>query len=339
MTDLSRRSFLRTCSCAGLATLGAATLRPATARAADSAALQMGWLKSVQYAGSFIAQERGYYADEDLDVALLPGGPNAPVDPVVISGQAQLGVSATDYAARATANGADYTILGAKNQRHAFCITSRADNPVREPKDLESGVRLGLATINQPVLDAIVALNGLDASKITVVTTQGNPAPLASGEVDCFLTLFTTGPIDLRLQGIETHSFLLSDYGYNIFSGIYIATGSTLDSQRDLVRRMLRAEIRGWQDFVQDIDYAVDLTVDKYAADQGLNRDQQRLQAEAQLDLLVTPDTTVNGLFWMTDEKIAANLQTMDVLGIAADRALFSTALLEEIYQGRARIE
>ena len=298
----------------------------------------MGWLKSVQYAGSFIAAERGYYADEDLEVALLPGGPNAPVDPVLISGQAQLGVSATDYAARATANGADYRILGAKNQTHAFCITSRADDPVREPKDLESGVRLGLATINQPVLDAIVRLNDLDASRINVVTTQGNPAPLANGEVDCFLTLFTTGPIDLELQGIETYSFMLSDYGYDIFSGIYISTAGTLGSQGDLVRRMLRAEIRGWQDFVEDVEYAVDLTVDKYAADQGLNRDQQLLQARAQLDLLVTADTTANGLFWMSDDKINANLRTMEILGIPAERELFSRALLGDIYKGQARI-
>ena len=299
----------------------------------------MGWLKSVQYAGSFIAEERGYYADENLEVALLPGGPNAPVDPVLISGQAQLGVSATDYAARATANGAEYTILGAKNQRHAFCITSRAEDPVREPKDLESGVRLGLATINQPVLEAIVRLNDLDASKINVVTTQGNPAPLANGEVDCFLTLFTTGPIDLELQGIETYSFMLSDFGYDIFSGIYISTAGTLGSQGDLVRRMLRAEIRGWQDFVQDIEYAVDLTVDKYAADQGLSRDQQLLQARAQLDLLITPDTAANGLFWMSDDKIEANLRTMEILGISAERELFSRALLEDVYQGQARIE
>lgn len=339
MQKYDRRAFLKTSSLVALAGLGASALRPTAAFAQDQAALQMGWLKSVQYAGSFIAEERGYYADEDLQVALLAGGPNAPVDPVVISGQAQLGVSATDYAARATANGADYTILGAKNQRHAFCITSRADNPVRTPKDLESGVRLGLATINQPVLDAIVRLNDLDASRINVVTTQGNPAPLASGEVDCFLTLFTTGPIDLELQGIETHSFLLSDYGYNIFSGIYISAGSTLDTFGDLVRRMMRAEIRGWQDFVEDIEYAVDLTVDKYAADQGLNRDQQLLQAQAQLDLLVTPETTANGLFWMSDEKIEANLRTMEVLGIDADRSLFSRAMLEEIYQGQARIE
>jgi NitT/TauT family transport system substrate-binding protein len=311
---------------------------PRAAYAADSIALQLGWLKSVQYGGSFIAEERGYYADEDLDVTLLPGGPNAPVDPVVISGQALVGVSATDFAARANSNGAGYTILGAKNQRHAFCITSRADNPVRTPADLEGGPRLGLATINQPVLDAIVTLNDLDAPRIEVVTTQGNPAPLASGEVDCFLTLFTTGPIDLELQGIETHSFLLSDYGYDIFSGIYIVTADALENRRDEIVRLLRAEIRGWQDFVDDIDYATRLTVEKYAVDQGLNPEQQKLQAQAQLDLLLTPETAANGLFWMSDEKIQANLETMVLLGIEADEGLFSREILEEVYQGRIRI-
>lgn len=338
MNRFPRRDFLRLSSVGGASLVAAGIWRPTAAAAAESVALQLGWLKSVQYGGSFIAQERGYYKDEDLDVTLLPGGPNAPVDPVVISGQALVGVSATDFAARANQNGAGYTILGAKNQRHAFCITSRADNPVMTPKDLEGGPRLGLATINQSVLDAIVKLNGLDRSKIDVITTQGNPAPLASGEVDCFLTLFTTGPIDLELQGIETHSFLLSDHGYNIFSGIYIATQDTLDSRRDDVVRLLRADIRGWQDFVEDIDYATMLTVEKYAADQGLNPEQQRLQAQAQLGLLVTPDTEAHGLFWMTEEKIQANLDTMALLGIDADRSLFSTAVLEEVYEGRTKI-
>lgn len=331
MYPASRRDFLRMSALggAGLATYG--VLGPTAAFAADPVSLQFGWLKSVQYAGSFIAEERGYYAEEDLDVTFLPGGPNAPVDPVVISGQALLGVSATDYAARAVLNGAPYKIVGAKNQSHAFCITSKADAPVMSPKDLESGVRFGLATINQPVLDAIVKLNDLDISKINVVTTQGSPNELANGEVDCFLTLSTVGPIALELQGIETHSFLLSEFGYNIFAGIYIALEDSIENKRDLLLRLLRADIRGWQDFTQDIPYAVDLTVNKYAADQGLDPEHQLLQGQAQLELLVTPETEEHGLFWMTDEKIAANLETMEILGIDVDESLFTNELLAEI--------
>ena len=296
------------------------------------AGLQLGWLKSVQYGGTFIAQERGYYTDEGIEIEVFPGGPNNPVDPTIVSGQALVGVGATDYAARANLEGAGYRIIGAKNQSHVFCITSLASNPVADPKALEDGVRLGVATINQPVIDAVVVLNGLDASKLTIVPTQGDPAPLANGEVDAFLTLFTTGPIDLELQGLETESWLLSKYGYNIFSGVAMVLESSIAERPDEVKRLLRAELRGWRDFVADPGYATDLTINKYAADQDLNPEQQRLQADAQVTLLVTPETEENGLFWMSDEKIAQNIETMSLLGVEIDETLFVRDFLEEIY-------
>lgn len=295
---------------------------------------QLGWVPSVQYGGTFIAQERGYYADEGLDIEVFPGGPNNPVDPTIVSGQALIGVGATDYAARANVEGAGYKIIGSKNQSHAFCITSLADNPVENPQALESGVRLGVATINQPVIDAIVALNDLDASSLNIVPTQGDPAPLANGEVDAFLTLFTTGPIALELEGIETHSWLLAEYGYHIFAGVNMVLEDTLadPDQRDLTKRLFRADLRGWHDWVDDLQYAVDLTVDKYAADQDLDPEQQLLQAEAQRALLVTPETEANGLFTMSDEKIQQNIDTMELIGVPIDRSLFVTDMIEEIY-------
>src|SRR3954469_6969979 len=159
---------------------GSAAATSAAAKSLVKTGFQLGWLKSVQYSGTFIAEEKGYYRDESLEVQVFPGGPNNPVDPTIVSGQALIGVGATDYAARANVEGAGYKIIGAKNQSHAFCITSLADKPVENPKALESGVRLGVATINRPVVDAIVTLNGLDASELNIVPTQGDPAPLVN---------------------------------------------------------------------------------------------------------------------------------------------------------------
>jgi NitT/TauT family transport system substrate-binding protein len=320
-------------------TTGAAATTSGGTGTLDKVGFQLGWLKSVQYAGTFICQEKGYYTDENLEVEVFPGGPNNPVDPTIVSGQALIGVGATDYAARANAEGAGYRIIGTKNQAHAFCITSLADKPVENPKALESGVRLGVATINQPVIDAIVTLNGLDASKLNIVPTQGDPAPLANGEVDAFLTLFTSGPIALELQGMPTHSFLLADYGYNIFSGVMMVLEKSMEEKHEEITRLLRAEIKGWQDFVSDIQYATDITVQKYAADQNLDPAQQLKQAEAQLSLLVTQDTKDHGLFWMTDEKIQDNIATMKLLGTEIDESLFVRDFLEEIYQGGNRVE
>ena len=77
---------------------------------AGSAALQLSWLHSVQFGGSYIALDRGYWSEAGLDVSLLQGGPNAPVEPPVVSGQALVGVSAVDFAAAAAAVGAPLSV-------------------------------------------------------------------------------------------------------------------------------------------------------------------------------------------------------------------------------------
>ncbi|MEM8553686.1 MAG: ABC transporter substrate-binding protein, partial [Pseudomonadota bacterium] len=103
----SRRSFL-----AGVGTVGGlATLGAAPSWAATSVGFQLSWLHSVQFAGSYIAQSKGYWSDLGLDVALTPGGPNAPVEPPVVTGRALVGISAADYTAAAVEQGAPFRIL------------------------------------------------------------------------------------------------------------------------------------------------------------------------------------------------------------------------------------
>ena len=78
------------------------------------------------------AARQGYYAAEGLDVTLTPGGPNAPVDPPVIAGQALDGISAADYAGRSVAEGAPFKIIAVAMQKNPFVIASLTE-PVVEP--------------------------------------------------------------------------------------------------------------------------------------------------------------------------------------------------------------
>ena len=57
-------------------------------RAATPVGLQLSWLHSVQFAGSYLALENGWWQDAGLDVTLLQGGPNAPVEPPVVAASA-----------------------------------------------------------------------------------------------------------------------------------------------------------------------------------------------------------------------------------------------------------
>src|SRR5690606_15930449 len=126
---MGRRAFLAGAGCGvGLASAG---WWPAHARTAVN--FQLSWLHSVQFAGSYIARSKGYWNELGLDVSLSPGGPNAPVEPPVVSGQAIMGIGAADYTAAAVEQGAPFRIVLVAMQKNPFVIASLPANPVREP--------------------------------------------------------------------------------------------------------------------------------------------------------------------------------------------------------------
>ncbi|MEM1150672.1 MAG: ABC transporter substrate-binding protein, partial [Pseudomonadota bacterium] len=300
---LSRRSLLQT----GAAALGASAL-PRAARAMTPLTFQLSWLHSVQFGGSYIAANRGYWSDLGLDVSLSPGGPNAPVEPPVVAGTAIMGISAADFTAAAVENGAPFKILAVAMQNNPFAISSLPDNPVNTPADLE-GKSIGMATANVPVLQALCTVNDVDFDAIEVIPTQYDAAPLLAGEVDSILSWATDLPVAMIMAGADPVTFLMADYGYSVHSQTYIATEETIASRRAELVSLLKGEVMGWNDYLADTDAAAALTLEMYP-DAGLDLATQELQAERQVPLMFSDLTEEFGFGWFTEETVAANVET-----------------------------
>lgn len=325
-TLLTRRRSLAL----GAAGLGAAALGPVAARAQTPVALQLSWLHSVQFAGSYIAQDRGFWAGEGLEVSLLPGGPNAPVEPPVVAGQALVGISAADYAAAAVEQGAPFRIVLVAMQRNPFAVASLPENPVNAPADLV-GKRIGMALANRPVLEALCTLNDVDVDAVEMVPTQYSAAPLIGGEVDCLLSWATDLPVAMAVQGIESVTMLMADHGYAVHSQTYVATEDALASRRAEIVGLLRGEVRGWNAYREDTDAAARLTVERFP-DAGLDLEAQRLQAERQVPLMFSDLTDERGFGWWIDEDVAANIETLALLGRTVTPDLWDRSVLEEVH-------
>ena len=324
-THLTRRFFLQT-SAAGMA--AATTGVPAFA--ATSINFQLSWLHSVQFGGSYIAANKGYWSDLGLDVSLAQGGPNAPVEPPVVSGAALVGISAADYTASAVAQGAPFKIIAVAMQKNPFAIASLAGNPVNTPVDLV-GKRIGMAVANTPVLQALCTLNNVDINAIEIVPTQYDPAPLVSGQVDCLLCWETDLPVAMTVQGVDNTTMLMADHGYALHSQTYIATEEAIANRRADLIALLKGEVMGWNDYVADTDAAAALTLDMFP-DAGLDLEAQRLQAARQVPLMFSDLTAENGFGWFTDETVAANIETLALLGQDVPATLWDRSLLEEVH-------
>lgn len=324
---LTRRFFLQT-SAAGAATMAAGM--PAFASTLRDVNFQLSWLHSVQFGGSYIAADKGYWSDQGLNVSLSQGGPNAPVEPPVVSGAALVGISAADYTAAAVDQGAPFKIIAVAMQKNPFAIASLSANPVNTPADLV-GKRIGMAVANTPVLQALCTLNGVDINQIEIVPTQYDPAPLVSGQVDCLLCWETDLPVAMTVQGVDNTTLLMADHGYALHSQTYIATEDAIANRRADLIALLKGEVMGWNDYVADTNAAAALTTRMFP-DAGLSLQTQELQAARQVPLMFNELTTANGFGWFTDETVAANIETLALLGSDVSADLWDRSLLEEVH-------
>ncbi|WP_204061160.1 ABC transporter substrate-binding protein [Microbispora corallina] len=330
----------------GMSLLAAGTALSACSSSSTSASgpskvnFQLGWVANVENMGLFMADHAGYFRDEKLDVTLTPGGPSVVVEPLVVSGKALVGLDSVDTIAKARNQGAGLKIVAATMQTNPTAIMSLASAPVRTLKDLV-GKRLGVQQSGVEIMNTVFKANGIDPASVTIVPVQFDPSPLVAGDCDAFMSLLVNQPIQLDLQGVKTTAFTLGDYGYNVWADVLLVREQTLadKDKRELVVKIVRAAVRGWQDALKDTDAAAKLVVEKYGKSLNLDLEAQRKTAAAFRSVIETGDAKTNGLLTMSADGIAANIATLTSLGIKATAEdLFDTSVLRDVYAGKTRL-
>jgi ABC-type nitrate/sulfonate/bicarbonate transport system substrate-binding protein len=304
------------------------------------ATFQLASVPDVENAGELVADTKGYFTDEGIDVTLLPGGLTTTVEPLVVSGKCLVGLSATDTTARSVLQGKKLKIIAATLQTTPLAVMSLASKPIATPKDLY-GKRLGIQSFQVADFDAFVASVGLEVSKIKLVTSLGDPSILTDGKVDALWVDVTNEPVTLQLQGVATHVWSVSQFGWNMFGDTLEVTDESLaDSKvRDTVVHVLRATIHGWQAALADPSSAVATTLSSYGKSLKLDSKQQLASLEAFKGLIETPYTKAHGLLTMSPADIAINLKSIAVEGVVISASkLFDTTVLADAYDGATSI-
>ena len=236
-----------------------------------AATLQLGWIANVENTGPYVAADKGYYDDENLDLTITPGGPSTTVEPLVASNKALVGLSSVDTIARARAEGAPLVIIGATLQVNPMSIMSLSSSPVDTLDDLK-GKRLCIQTSGVSIMDGILASNDIDKSDVEYVTADFDPSPLVAGDCDAFVSFLNNQPVTLKLQGVDTVTFPLNEYGYNAWGDVLFTTEDNLKdpAKREAVKGILAGTIKGWDAALADTDAAAELVVDGPGKSQNL---------------------------------------------------------------------
>ncbi|MEV6214937.1 ABC transporter substrate-binding protein [Nocardia sp. NPDC051833] len=347
MNSIDRRSFLRYSALTGAALGGAGLLAACGSGSGSSSngssadgskygkvAVQLSWLKNIEFAGEYFADSKGYFKDAGFGaVDLIAGGAaSTSVEAGLDTGKVWIGLSAPQTTAPAILEGLPAKIVGATYQKNPFAIVSSAGKPIKSPADMK-GRKIGVQDTNQLIFSALLAANGIKPGEVTVVPAQFDPTPLANGEVDGWVSYVTNEPITLAAKGFANDHFLFADFGLPLVAETLTVTQDTIDNERDKLKAFLIAEIKGWRDAVADPAESARLAVEVYGKDQKLELGEQTKEAIAQNDLVVSASTKTDGLLSMTDSLIEQNIAALRTakIDIKAEQ-LFDLSILREVY-------
>ena len=134
----------------------ALVLSAAAAEAADELTLQLKWVTQAQFAGYYVALEKGYYEDADLDVTILPGGPDIAPPQVIAGGGADVIIEWMPAALASRERGVELVNIAQIFDRSGMMLTCRKDSGHPEARGLP-GSYAGRLVLRQripvPVLD------------------------------------------------------------------------------------------------------------------------------------------------------------------------------------------
>src|SRR5215471_15221883 len=116
------------------ATLGLAAV---SAQAADNVTIQLKWVAQAQFAGYFVAKEKGFYKDAGLDVTIKPGGPDVAPPQVIAGGGADVVVDWMPSALASREKGVPLVNVSQTFKNSGLELTCRAETGIKKPADLK----------------------------------------------------------------------------------------------------------------------------------------------------------------------------------------------------------
>jgi len=261
----------------------------APAMAADEVKLQLQWVTQAQFAGYYVALEKGYYKAEELDVTILPGGPDIAPPQVLAGGGADVMLNWMPSALAAREKGLAVVNIAQPFKSSGLMLTCWKDTGITGPQDFP-GKTVGVWFFGNeyPFLSWMsqegIPTDGGDDG-ITVLKQGFNVDPLLQRQADCISTMTYNEYwqiIDAGVSPDELVTFKYEDYDVaTLEDGIYVLEENLADPAfADKMVRFVRASMKGWKYAEENQDEAAEITLDYDATGAQTEAHQKRMMRE-----------------------------------------------------------
>ncbi|SLN69776.1 Putative thiamine biosynthesis protein [Falsiruegeria litorea R37] len=220
-----------------------AMLAATPAMAADKMTVLLDWFINPDHGPIIVAQEKGYFADQGLEVEIVPpADPSAPPR-LVAAGQADLAVSYQPQLHLQIHEGLPLKRVGTLVATPLNCLLVLENGPIKSPADLkDKKIGFSVAGVEEAVLGAVLGKYDVSLSDVEMINVNFSLSPsLMSGQVDAVIGAYRNFELNqMDIEGEPGTCFYIEEEGVPSYDElIYVANPETMDA--DKVARFLRA--------------------------------------------------------------------------------------------------
>ena len=239
----------------GLAGLAAFALGATAAHADDKVTLQLKWVAQAQFAGYFVAKDKGFYKEAGLDVTIKPGGPDIAPEQVIAGGGADVIVDWMPAALAAREKGEPLVNIAQPFKKSGLMLTCRKETGIKGPEDFKDKT-LGVWFFGNeyPFLSWMSTL-GLktdgSAGGVKVIKQGFNVDPLLQKQADCISTMTYNEYHQVLEAGMKADDLIVFKYEdqgvATLEDGLYVMEDKLKDAAFvDTMAKFVKASMKGW---------------------------------------------------------------------------------------------
>ncbi|HSJ58739.1 MAG TPA: ABC transporter substrate-binding protein, partial [Anaerolineae bacterium] len=223
--------------------------------------LAMGFIPNIQFAPFYVAVEKGYFADEGIEITFDYGW-ETDLLKLVGSGELQFAIASGDQVVLARSQELPVIYILNWYRRFPVCVMSLPEAGITTPADLRgkqvgTPVTYGASYIGWRALLSEAGIAETEVELVSIGYTQ--VAAVSEGQVDAAVCYAMNEPVQMRVAGDEVDVIYVSDY-INLVSNGLITNDRTIRDSPGLVEGMVRAALRGLAYTIENPDEAFEIS-------------------------------------------------------------------------------
>ncbi|WP_166114557.1 ABC transporter substrate-binding protein [Pseudoalteromonas sp. Z9A5] len=263
-------------------------------KAQESVTLQLKWMHQFQFAGYYMADQKGFYKEVGIDVTIKPANPMMPnTFDAVANGEAQFGVGHSGILQQRI-DGQPFVAMAAILQFSPYCWMVKDTSDIFHPRDFINKRITSVSREDNTELLIMLKRSAVNIEKLKIYKGEDSSQAWIENKFDAMQVYVTTEPYYMTQQGVAHRLICPQRYGMDVYSDILFTSETMLKKHPQTVEKFYQASLKGWRYAMMNMDEAIAITQQKYAPNKSFH--QLAYEAEVLKDYIVPPTTNLGNM-------------------------------------------